>query len=179
MGKEKYKGRRYSVQEYDPNWVTQYETEVNDLESALGSELLSVEHVGSTSVPGLAGKPTVDILAVVQKIEQVEDFIGKLESLGYKYLGQYVMEGSRLFAKEENNTRLVDLHFYHQGHVHIDEMLDLRDYFRTHPEAVKEYTNLKFDLINKYPDDYGSYREHKDKWMNALKAKVGLNYRTA
>ena len=79
------------------------------------------------------------------------------------------MEGSRLYVKERDNTRLVNLHFFQQGHKHIDEMLGLRDYFLSHPEAVKEYSQLKFGLVKKYPDDYGSYRKYKDEWMNDLK----------
>lgn len=174
MSKEKYKGRKYSVQDYDPNWVTQYETEEKVLKQALGNNMLSVEHIGSTSVPGLAGKPLIDILAVVQNIEEADGFEPALSSLGYHFLGQYVMEGSRLYVKEKDNTRLVNLHFYYQGHKHIGEMIGLRNYFRSHPEVVKEYSQLKFDLVEKYPDDYGSYRMYKDEWMNELKAKLGL-----
>lgn len=174
MSKEKYIGRKYSVLEYDPKWVEWYETESNELREALGDKLISVEHVGSTSVPGLAGKPTIDILAVVEDIEKVEDFVGDIESLGYRYLGQYVMEGSRLFTKEQDDTRLVNLHFYYQGHPHVHEMLGLRDYLRSHPEVVEEYASLKHKLVEKYPDDYGSYRVYKDEWMNALKERIGI-----
>lgn len=174
MSTEKYKGRKYSVQEYDPNWITQYETEETALKQALGNNMLSIEHIGSTSVAGLAGKPLIDILVVVQKIEEADGFESALSSLGYDFLGQYVMEGSRLYVKGKDNTRLVNLHFYYLGHKHIDEMIGLRDYLRSHPEVVKEYSQLKFDLAEKYPEDYGSYRKYKDEWMNELKARLKL-----
>src|SRR3989338_9475187 len=51
-------------------------------------------------------------------------------------------------------------------------MLQLRDYFRTHPEVVSEYSKLKTDLAAKYPNDYGEYRKYKDEWMNKLKQKI-------
>lgn len=174
MSINKYKGRKYSIQEYDPDWVTRYETEETALEQALGNKILSIEHIGSTSVAGLAGKPLIDVLLVVQKIEEADGCESALSSLGYDFLGQYVMEGSRLYVKEKDNTRLVNLHFYPQDHKHIGGMIGLRDYFRSHPEVVKEYSQLKFDLVEKYPDDYGSYRIHKDEWMNSLKAKLKL-----
>lgn len=175
MSKEKYLGRKYSVLEYDQNWITRFEAEAANLRKVLKGGLISIEHIGSTSVPGLAGKPTIDILAVIEAIGKTDQFVSKLESIGYKDLGQYVMEGSRLFVKEEDNTRLVNLHLYSQGHPHIGEMLGLRDYLRSHPEVVEEYTNLKRGLVEKYPDDYGSYRVYKDEWMNALKKKIDIN----
>ncbi|MEZ4194971.1 MAG: GrpB family protein [Candidatus Paceibacterota bacterium] len=174
MSTEKYQGRKYLVQSYDPNWVAQYEVEESALRRTLGGNILSIEHVGSTSVPGLAGKPLIDILVVVKNIEEADRFEPTLSSLGYDFLGQYVMEGSRLYVKEKDNTRLVNLHFFKQGHKHICEMIGLRDYFRSHPEVVKGYSQLKFDLFEKYPDDYGSYRKYKDDWVNELKAKLGL-----
>jgi len=53
-------------------------------------------------------------------------------------------------------------------------MLGLHDYLRSHPEVVKEYSQLKFKLVEQYPDDYGSYRKYKDEWMNSLKERIGL-----
>jgi GrpB-like predicted nucleotidyltransferase (UPF0157 family) len=174
MDNGKYQGRKYTVQKYDPHWTGRFKAEADNLKEVLGNKILSIEHIGSTSVPGLAGKPTIDILVIVESIDSASEFEDVLSRLGYTYLGQYVMEGSRLYVKEEGNTRLVNLHFFHQGHQHIDKMLGLRDYFRSHPEVVNEYSTLKFDLIEKYPDDYGSYRKHKDEWMNKLKAKLKL-----
>lgn len=112
------------------------------------------------------------MLVVFEEISEAEEFVEELEALGYKDLGQYVTEGSRLFVKEENNERLVNLHFYSRGHSHVDEMIALRDYLRMHPEVVKEYSDLKFELSNQYPDDYGSYRKFKDEWMNNLNKQL-------
>lgn len=175
MSKEKYQGRKYSIQEYDPAWASQFKTESEALQKALGRAVISIDHIGSTSVPGLAGKPLIDILGVVDDISEADSFERSLETLGYGSLGQYVMEGSRLYVKEKDSTRLVNLHFYYQGHKHISEMIGLRNYFRSHPEVVKEYSQLKFDLVEKYPEDYGSYRKYKDEWMNGLKKELDID----
>ena len=122
----------------------------------------------------MSGKPTIDILVTIPKIEQADKFADMLEPLGYKFLGQYVMEDSRLYAKEKDGGRLVNLHFYPEGHKHVAEMISLRNHRRSYPEVVQEYSQLKHNLVKKYPDDYGSYRKFKDAWMNALKAKLDL-----
>jgi len=172
MSTEKYKGRKYTIQNYDPNWVKRYNFEADNIREVIGDKILYVEHIGSTAVPGLGGKSTIDILITVKTIETADGFTIILKQQGYNFLGQYVMEGSRLYTKEKDGERLVNLHFFHKGHKHINEMLHLRNYLRSHPETVNEYSQLKFDLVERYPDDYGSYRKYKDAWMNKLKNKL-------
>ena len=60
-------------------------------------------------------------------------------------------------------------------HPHVKDMINLRNYFRSHPEVIQEYSNLKFDLVKKYPDDYGLYRKYKDEWMEKLKQEIRLD----
>lgn len=174
MTKIEYKNRKYSVEQYNPKWKTLFETEVEILRPIFSNKAISIEHIGSTSVPGLAGKPTIDILITVEKIEIADELSEKIESAGYKFLGDYINQGSRLFIKEESNARLVNLHVFEKIHHHVKEMIDLRNYFRSHPEVVEEYSNLKFDLVEKYPDDYGLYRKYKDEWMENLKKNMKL-----
>lgn len=172
MTKIEYKNRKYSVEQYNPKWKTLFETEVAILRPFFSDKAISIEHIGSTSVPGLAGKPTIDILITVEKIEIADQLLEKIESVGYKSLGDYINQGSRLFVKEENNTRLVNLHVFEEKHSHVKDMINLRNYFRSHPEIVKEYSELKFELVKKYPEDYGLYRKYKDEWMENLKKNI-------
>jgi len=172
MAKTDYKNRKYSVEPYNPEWSKQFEVEAQSLQSIFGSKALSIEHIGSTSVPGLAGKPTIDILLVVESISTADEFTQQIESLCYKSLGEYVTKGAHLFVKETDNTRLVNLHVFEVSHPHVKEMIDLRNYFRLHPEAVEEYSKLKFELLDKYPNDYGLYRKYKDEWMGKLKERI-------
>lgn len=168
MTKPKYKNRKYTIEPYNPNWKKQFEDEAENLRFIFSDKAISIEHIGSTSVPGLAGKPTVDILITVKNIEIADELSEKIESKGYKALGDHINQGSRLFVKEEGNTRLMNLHVFEAEHPHVKEMINLRKYFRSHPEKVEEYSKLKFDLIEKYPDNYELYRKYKDKWMENL-----------
>ena len=169
-----YKNRKYEVLAYDPAWTGQFAEEAKILKSIFADEAISIEHVGSTAVPNLAGKPTIDVLMLVNDISTADRLKEKMETTGYQSLGEYVMQGARLFVKETDNVRTRNIHIFQKDHPHVQEMLRLRDYLRTHADVVREYSDLKFDLAKKYPDDYGQYRKSKDEWMNALKVKIQL-----
>lgn len=172
MTKAEYKNRRYTIEPYNSEWKKLFETETQVLSPIFSDVAISIEHVGSTAVLELAGKPTIDILIAVEKIEIADKLSEKIESIGYKSLGDYINKSSRLFVKEVNNIRLVNLHLFEATHPYVKDMINLRNYFRSHPEAVEEYSKLKFDLAKKFPNDYGLYRKYKDDWVEKLKEKV-------
>lgn len=174
MTKAEYKNRKYTIEPYNPEWGKQFEIEAQVLRPIFSDRAISIEHVGSTAVSGLAGKPTIDILITVEKIEIADELSEKIESIGYKSLGDYINKGSRLFIKEVDNERLVNLHVFEATHPHVKNMINLRNYFRSHLEVVKEYSKLKFELAKKYPNDYGQYRKFKDEWMEKLKENIKL-----
>jgi len=167
-----YKNRKYEIISYDPAWVNKFETEAKILNSIFANKALSIEHIGSTSVFGLAGKPTIDILITVEDILIADQLNEQMKIAGYQALGEYVTEGARLFVRESGNVRNCNIHVFQKDHPHVKEMLQLRDYLRTHQDTVQEYSELKFDLAKKYSNDYGQYRKFKDEWMNKLKDKV-------
>ena len=172
MSKAEYKNRKYTIEPYNPEWEKRFEIEAESLHLIFSDKAISIEHIGSTAVPGLAGKPTIDVLITVEKIEIADELSEKIENIGYKSFGDYINKGSRLFVKEADDTRLVNLHIFEVEHSHVKDMLDLRNYFRSHPKVVEEYSKLKFELAKKYPDDYGQYRKYKDEWMEKLKKNI-------
>ena len=172
MAKLEYKNRKYTVELYNPKWKKCFEKEAQDLRLVFSNKIICIEHIGSTAILGLAGKPTIDILIIMQNIEIADDLSEKIESLGYKNLGDYINKGSRLFAKESNGERAVNLHVFPVNHPHAKKMIDLKNYFLSHPNIVKEYGNLKIKLFKKYPNDYELYRKFKDEWMSDLLEKI-------
>lgn len=163
-----YIKRKYTIEQYNPDWKKEFEKERDIFSKIVGTTALSIEHIGSTAVPGLSGKPTIDVLVTVNALADITPYISSMIENGYIDKGEYVTENSRLFVREENNERLVNIHIFPKDHEHVSEMLKVRDYLRTHPEKVQEYNNLKIELYNKYPDDYGMYRKYKDEWMDNL-----------
>jgi GrpB-like predicted nucleotidyltransferase (UPF0157 family) len=167
-----YKNRKYSITSYDPTWPEQFAKYAKILKGIFADKAISIEHIGSTAVPGLAGKPTIDVLVLVDDVLVADRLEKQMEFAGYHALGEYVTKGAWLFVKESENTRYCNIHVFQKDHSHVKEMLQLRDYFFAHSEVVSEYNKLKNDLVMKYSNDYGEYRKYKDEWMNKLKQKL-------
>lgn len=129
---------------YNPVWPIFFEEEANLIRQTLGADLLEIHHVGSTSVPGLSAKPRIDIIAAVKNPENI---IQKLQSLGYKYAGEYNIPFHFGFSKR--GEREFNLHVYEIGSSEIELNIMFRDYLRSYPEAVEEYAHLKADLLTK------------------------------
>ena len=78
----------------------------------------------------------------------------------------YVSENSALFAKEVNGRRIGNIHVFPVGHREITKFLVKRDFFRTHPDALRRYRDLKYKLSRRYVNDYPSYRDGKKDFLN-------------
>lgn len=169
-----YKDRKYSIVPYDPDWPMQFNLRKHALSNIFGSDCLGIEHIGSTAVPGMDGKPTIDILVLVKDIRVVDKYISQLEGIGYSYIGEYVTPDSILFREEKDNAVLANVHVFPKDDLHVNEMLALRKYLRANPEEAQSYSTLKRNLAVEYPNDYASYRRIKDEFMEAMKKKTGL-----
>ena len=97
--------RRIEVVDYDPHWPETFETLRSRIWTAVGDVALSVEHVGSTSVPGLAAKPIIDISIVVPERSDVRTGISRLATLGYVHRGDLGIAGREAFANPEGLPR--------------------------------------------------------------------------
>ncbi len=135
--------RKIEVTSYNPLWTEQFALEANLIKKALGPLCIEVHHVGSTSVPGLAAKPKIDILVVVKN--HPAKTIEKLEAIGFEYRGEYNIPMHYGFSKR--GLIGVNLHVYQEGHPEIELNLTFRDYLRTHPQLRDDYAALKFRLL--------------------------------
>jgi GrpB-like predicted nucleotidyltransferase (UPF0157 family) len=162
-----YKDRKYSVIPYDVKWQERFANESKILRSIFG-DTIQIEHIGSTAVPGMEGKPCVDILVIPEDLEIVKIHTTDMEQAGYTNRGALVNNDALLFAKIENNTLEANIHFFPKGHPHIADMLMVRDYLRNNPKEVTAYSELKKRLYEQYPNDYNQYRKAKDQYMEEL-----------
>lgn len=175
MPKHDYSKRSYKIVPYDSNWPAEYEKICAIIAPVFGSLAVAFEHVGSTSIPDMAGKPTIDVLVIVKDAAEVDALNAKMARLGYLAMGEYVAPGGRLFILEKNGDRLVNIHCFEPQHPKTKRFLAVRDYLRSNPEEAKAYANLKLELFSKYPNDYGAYREAKDKFMKELDRKAEVS----
>jgi GrpB-like predicted nucleotidyltransferase (UPF0157 family) len=157
---------------YTDEWRRDYETEEKNLRAAIGDLVLDIQHVGSTSVPGLAAKPIIDIAAFVASLDLGERCIGPLQRIGYEYKQDGGIPGRHFFAKGSKDNRTHYLHVEAiDGPLWKNHIL-FRDYLRRHPEAVEEYTGLKRELAERYKDDRDTYMAGKDAFIQGILAKA-------
>ena len=115
-----------------------------------------MEHVGSTSVPGLAAKPVIDIAIVVKSPKEVALAIESLQSAGYVHLGNLGIRGREAFRNPQNDTTY-HLYVCEKDGLGLKNQLELRNYLRLHHEEARAYGELKKGLVQKFPFDIESY----------------------
>jgi GrpB-like predicted nucleotidyltransferase (UPF0157 family) len=153
-----------AIEDYDPAWADRYEAIAAALLGALGDRVLGLEHVGSTSVPGLAAKAIVDIDLTIADAEDEVQYIPVLEKLGYVLvLREPWWHGHRMLvdAKED-----VHLHVWPQGAPELVRHRLFRDWLRTHPEDRELYASAKRHLVDKAAD--GDYTMDKSEVIDAI-----------
>ncbi|HLO47942.1 MAG TPA: GrpB family protein [Kamptonema sp.] len=143
------------VVDYNSNWPIQYEQEKQRLLNAIAIYLEDIQHVGSTSVPGLAAKPIIDIAATLRHFPPHANLISTLEELGYMYQGELGIPGRYFFRRGIPRTH--HLHLVQPNSEVWQKQLLFRDFLRAHPEAAQRYDTLKRELAVKYDRDRQAY----------------------
>ena len=156
---------------YDPTWPTQFSSEAKLITNIFKKEGVSIHHVGSTSVPNMPAKPTIDIILVVSDIEQVDQHNVSMENLGYEAWGEYRIPGRRFFVKGEDK-RTHHVHTFAKGSEHIDRHLCVREYLIAHPQEAAQYAALKQDLAKQCRYNRRGYVEGKHDYILALEQRA-------
>jgi GrpB-like predicted nucleotidyltransferase (UPF0157 family) len=166
---------RVELVEHDPGWATSYAHEATRLAAIFDGSALGVEHVGSTSVPGLCAKPVVDILIGLRELALSDEQIAAVERLGYEYLGEHGLPG-RLFFRKTPRTHHV--HVVEHGGEHWERQLLFRDALRSDAEERRRYDQFKRQLAAEgHPRDV--YTELKTPFIRAIEARArarGVRY---
>jgi GrpB-like predicted nucleotidyltransferase (UPF0157 family) len=141
--------------DYDPEWATLFEREANRIRTILGERALQIEHVGSTSVPGLAAKPIIDLVLVVADSADEPAYVAPLEAAGYVLrIREPDWHEHRVLKGPDTN---VNLHVFSEGSREIDRMLAFRDRLRANDSDRMRYERSKRELAErewKYVQDY-------------------------
>jgi len=165
------------VVDYDPKWPLMYEAEKERIASALGPLVRAIEHIGSTSVAGLAAKPTIDALVGIHNLADVGKCIVPLEQIGYQHRPAFESQflGGHYFRRRNELGQ-------HTYHIHVTEFnsefwnrhIGFRNYLRTHPEAARQYEQLKRGLAQKFPNDRERYTEGKSEFIRGIEKIAGM-----
>ncbi|WP_346014184.1 GNAT family N-acetyltransferase [Sporosarcina sp. E16_8] len=154
------------------DWEEDFIEEKELLSEAIGLLVVDIEHMGSTSIKGIAAKPLLDILVGVRSMDDVAKFDKKrLKEAGYYHLGRVEIEGKVVFAKFTNLEELTKTHVLHiveYGAEWWRKHTFFRDYLNEHPDVAKQYEKLKKELAATYPDNESLYAEGKLKFVDEV-----------
>lgn len=177
-GATRVTGAKVEIHPYDPQWATQFESIRLALTNGLGDAALRIEHVGSTSVPGLAAKPILDIDIVTRDMPAV---IAALDALGYEHQGDLGVAGREAFrAKRGEEFKDVPCRSWPAHHLYaclegsreLRRHVAYRDFLRSHPRALEEYAALKARLATRYPWDRIRYNDGKESFVEGILREI-------
>jgi GrpB-like predicted nucleotidyltransferase (UPF0157 family) len=151
--------------EYDEQWPTWFAEHAQPIRSVLPAVV--VEHIGSTSVPGLAAKPILDLVVVVEDITAEEDYLDALLGLGYEL--RVREPGHRLVRTP---ARDVHVHVYQRGSSAVSDYLLLRDHLRVDAADRALYEQTKRALLQGSWDDMNAYADAKTEVITAIKERA-------
>ncbi|PWU05774.1 MAG: hypothetical protein C5B51_13795 [Terriglobia bacterium] len=151
--------RKVRICDYDRDWPRRYEYEAGKIQTALGSRALRVEHVGSTSVPGLSAKPVIDIVLVVADSAQEQEYTALLLHAGYElHIREPEWHEHRMFRDPEKR---VNLHVFSTGCPEIGRMLAFRDWLRINEDDRELYARTKRMLAEREWQKVQDYADAK------------------
>lgn len=161
------------VTPYDPSWPSTFAFLHDRIAVPLAHLTSRIEHVGSTSVPGLSAKPVIDIDVVVADTSQMAQASSILATLGYTPIGDLGIPDRLAFRAQAELPRH-NLYVVLATSTALRNHLAIRDHLRVHPADVIAYGELKKHLASQHPDDVDAYCTAKTRFLIGLLAKCGF-----
>jgi GrpB-like predicted nucleotidyltransferase (UPF0157 family) len=162
------------IVEYNPEWTFWFENEKKHLINALKDNVLLIEHIGSTAVPGLAAKPVIDIALGINDFKRSERIIPIIENLGYHYVPEFekILPERRFFWKGSPKV--------HTYHIHMTEITNplwtnpiiFRDYLTNNPDVLYRYIKLKRKLADQCGNDIEKYVNGKTEFIEHVLREI-------
>jgi GrpB-like predicted nucleotidyltransferase (UPF0157 family) len=164
--------RAYELADPDPSWPAAFEREAATIAETLGDAALRIEHVGSTSVPGLAAKPVIDIQVSVASLIPRSAVVEPLVAMGYTHAIDPIETDHEFLSKEEGNAHSVHIHLCEAGGEWERRHLAFRDWLRAHPEDAAAYEALKRELAARHPRDIQTYVDGKTAFISSIEQRA-------
>lgn len=155
-----------TIVEYDPQWPSLYDAERDRVQAALGDVAARIEHFGSTAVPGMAGKPIVDLLVGVADLPSASAHIPSLEALGYENFGEIFLPG-RVYLRRRGPPHFNIAMTLEDGPF-WETQITVRDFLRTHPAEVVAYSQSKRAAYDGGARLFSTYSQGKAPYLAGL-----------
>ena len=155
---------------YDPAWPERFAAERARIERAIGAHVLDIQHVGSTSVPGLGGKQVLDITIAVPDESAADACIAPLVSLGYEFRGPYGDDPRRRYYVRDDDAgrRFAHIHLYVMPATAFEEMIAFRDALRADDGLAAAYMAEKRRVADEVAWDKSAYSVAKGTWVRGV-----------
>ena len=155
--------RTLEVVAYDPRWPAGFAAEAERIRAALGELAPRIEHNGSTSVPGLAAKPVIDIQVSVAELQPMDHYRQPLQSIGYTHVPHPDDAFSPFLHRPRDWPHSHHIHVVRAGDLEERRTLAFRDYLREHPDVARDYAQLKLNLAGGFSAaTFGSRQAYAD-----------------
>ena len=158
--------RAVRLSPYDPLWPMMFEAEARRIEDACAGLIVRLEHIGSTSIPGMSAKPVIDILAGRPPQSRPAAYIAAIRQLGYEHKGAAGVPGREYFRRGTPRTHHV--HLVSWSSTVWEEHLLFRDRLRSDPDLARDYEAVKRDLAIAHADDRRAYTDAKGPFIRAV-----------
>jgi GrpB-like predicted nucleotidyltransferase (UPF0157 family) len=157
---------------HSPQWAAMAHAESVRLLGALGPALLTVHHIGSTSIPGILAKPIIDLIPVATDLDSLDRAMPNIAALGYECLGESGLPGRRYCRRDDAVTgkRAFQLHCYAAGSPEIDRHLAFASYLRAHPVIAQDYQAEKRRAATLHPNSTYDYSDAKSAWIKRIES---------
>ena len=141
------------LEDYNSNWEKEYLEEEQLLKKVLGSKIIEIHHIGSTSIPNLKAKPVIDILLVIENLDKINEIEELLKPYDYENRGPQGVDDRFFFAKGPEDASTHYIHFTTPNSNTYYNQLYFKKYLLDHPEYIKKYCDLKQELASKYANE--------------------------
>jgi len=161
-------------------WAQMARDEAARLRDAIGKSIaIEVHHIGSTSIPGIHAKPTIDLMPLVTSLSTLDTREAAVCALGYDWRGEFGIPGRRFLTRmsDDRRKRLFNVHCFEASMPDVDRHLAFRDYMRAHPDRAKAYEAEKFRARDLHPGDALAYSQEKGAWLVAAEREALAWYR--
>ncbi|MEI0798630.1 GrpB family protein [Brachyspira intermedia] len=173
--------RIIEIVDYDPNWKNLYREEESKIKNIINDILISIHHIGSTSIENLKAKPIIDILAVVNDINKVDCYNNDFSNIGYKDMGENGIAKRRFFMKDYidgngRQKRFSHIHIFDiNNKFDIERHLAFRDFLIANKNIAEEYVKIKLEALKNCNNDIELYCDYKDKFIKDAE-KMALEF---
>lgn len=162
--------KKLELVEYNGIWKKIFEKESSNLRQLLKTNLIEVFHVGSTAIPSILARPTMDIICSVHTLDGIEVFKSNFESLGYTWKQDGGIPNSIQFVRfaPDGETELTNVRIFEHTNALLNDYLDFRDYLNAEEEIAKEFEAIKVSLKDEYEKNPLIYSAAKAKFFQIV-----------